>query len=712
MKNVLIAVIALSVIALAASTVLGQGGHDLFQKALVKERAEGDLQEAIDIYRRIVREFGADRALAAEALVHMGQCYEKLGDEEARKAYEQVVREYADQAEPLRVARSRLAELTGPSPTALTVRRLENPPPAAWIGEPSPDGRYLSCMDWQIGDLTVRDLRTGKDRRLTNESTSYDQIPNTPVFQQAGQRTWSPDSNQIAYEWSIGNRATELRIIRLDGGKPRVLSHYENGETLASLDWSPDGRQILATLNRVTGPREIVLISTADGSSRPLAAMMGEISPRTRFSPDGRHIVYDAQTDETGPERDIFLLSIDTGQVTPLIRHPADDFLLGWSADGKWLVFASDRTGAIGLWVVGVAGGKTQGAPRLVKPGTGPILPMGLTREGALYYGVARATEDVYVADLDSKTGKVISSPRKAIERYEGGNYSPSYSPDGKHLAYVSRRGSYPLPTNIGNTLCIRSLETGQERVFYKEIWRLGLRTIGRLSWSPDGRFIAFRGRGRTSRTSGAYSIDLGASEITPVVRCGPEEAIYESEHGPGGKYFLARGNRKNGFSQIVAHDLKTGEEWEFYRFPRFEVDIGIELSPDGRWLSFLNAGWNAVRSLRIMPVSGGDAREVWSFGETKQGAQSLAHTWSPDGRYILFGAPDPSDRPRWELLRVPVEGGKPEKLGLRREGGIRPITVHPDGRQLAFASRSSYTGSSEVWVMENFLPEQAAARR
>ena len=92
----------------AAVTAFGmpvQSGHDLYQQALVKERAEGNLQEAIDLYERIVRDYPDDHGLAAKALVQMGQCYEKLGKSEAKKAYERVIRDYADQAEPLQVAR-------------------------------------------------------------------------------------------------------------------------------------------------------------------------------------------------------------------------------------------------------------------------------------------------------------------------------------------------------------------------------------------------------------------------------------------------------------------------------------------------------------------------------------------------------------------------------------------------------------------------------
>jgi Tol biopolymer transport system component len=497
----------------------------------------------------------------------------------------------------------------------------------------------------------------------------------------------------------------ELRVVGLDGGKPRVLSHYDSVRELVSFTWSPDGKQILASVYPKNGPQQMALVSTADGSTRVLTEMKREIYPTTAgFSPDGRYVAYDRLPDDTSPERDIFLMSIDSGQVTPLIQHPADDYLLGWSADGKWIAFASDRTGALGLWVVGVAGGKTQGEPQLVRPGIDRMLPMGLTRQGALYYGVVRATEDVYIADLDPKTGKVTGSPRRAIERYQGGNFSPSYSPDGKYLAYVSRRGNSPYPANRGNALCIRALDTGLERVFYREIWRLGLSNIDWPRWSPDGRFITFGGEEGIWMTS-VYRIDLQTGEITRILRSGPDERLIDGEYGPDGKHlFFARPNRKEGFSQIVVRNLETGEEQELYHFPTLEI-IGIALSPDGRWLSFINAGWGAVRSLKIMPASGGDTKEIWSFGETKRGTPHGDHTWTPDGRYIVFSAPEPSDMPVWDLWRIPVEGGKPETMGLQKRWGIRPLTVRADGRSIAFANRGGASTDSEVWVMENFLP-------
>ena len=72
-------------------------GNDLFQKALDLERGKGDLDAAIQIYQQIVREFPADKPVAARALFRLGYCQELIGQAQARKSYEQLVRDYGDQ---------------------------------------------------------------------------------------------------------------------------------------------------------------------------------------------------------------------------------------------------------------------------------------------------------------------------------------------------------------------------------------------------------------------------------------------------------------------------------------------------------------------------------------------------------------------------------------------------------------------------------------
>ena len=328
-----------------------------------------------------------------------------------------------------------------------------------------------------------------------------------------------------------------------------------------------------------------------------------------------------------------------------------------------------------------------------------------------------RASVDVYEADLDPETGKVVGPPRKAIEDHEGNNYAPAYSPDGRYLAYVSKRGSSPYPTNVGNTLSIRSLDTGEHRDFYREFWRLGVRYLVAPRWSPDGRFITVGGSKRDSGTD-VYRVDVATGKIALVYGSRPGESLLGGEFGPDGTHYLARGSREGNFTQVVAQDLETGEEREVYRSPRYELRLRIGVSPDGRWLSLLNNDNGIPRSLRIVPTEGGNPREIWSFGTTEPGTPSFDHSWTPDGKYILFNtrpsrtAPstsegritdDPHQRALW---RVPVRGGQPERIGVFDLWGAPwSLSVHPSGRRIIFESKGTADTSSEVWVMDNFLP-------
>jgi len=61
-----------------------QSGYDLLQRALVEERSNGQVREAIELYRRIISEHASDRALTATALVWLGRAYETLGSQDAR----------------------------------------------------------------------------------------------------------------------------------------------------------------------------------------------------------------------------------------------------------------------------------------------------------------------------------------------------------------------------------------------------------------------------------------------------------------------------------------------------------------------------------------------------------------------------------------------------------------------------------------------------
>ena len=81
------------------------------------------------------------------------------------------------------------------------------------------------------------------------------------------------------------------------------------------------------------------------------------------FSPDGRYIVYDVLPPRAQNNRDLAIVSVDGTLESPLVENPSDDYVLGWSPTGQSVVFASNRSGAYGIWEIPVSKGRPDGEP-------------------------------------------------------------------------------------------------------------------------------------------------------------------------------------------------------------------------------------------------------------------------------------------------------------------------------------------------------------
>ena len=394
---------------------------------------------------------------------------------------------------------------------------------------------------------------------------------------------------------------------------------------------------------------------------------------------------------------DIFTLDLKGGEETPLVQHSADDCVFGWSPDGNWVLFLSDRSGTLGLWAIRVADGKPQGAPVGVNPSAGRIAPLGFTQDGSFYYADVKAARDIYAARVDFETGKVLAPPEKAIERFEGSNMNPRYSPDGKSLAYVSRRGSMVFPTNRAKALCIHSLESGGERVFMDEFVSLGVRAVAGPRWSADSRSIAVAGWRQLSGLAGLYLVNLDTGKVTTLLEAGiPDVQRGNHEFSRDNRLlFYIRTDIKEGITRILALDLRNGQEREIHRASTIDSLRGLAASPDGKWLATISNG----RELSIIPSSGGPSRVVGRFDKVLY----VNPEWTPDGKYILVGAPPAADASEYILYRVPAEGGEPREIRLQQQIGDRP-TVHPDGQRIAFGCAVNFDSGADVWVMKNFL--------
>ena len=351
------------------------------QRAIRVELVDGDLQAAVALYEEIGTRFVAERAVAASALLHLGQCYEKLGRPEARDVYERVLRDYADQADVTAQAQGRLAALTQPGETAdrstMVVRRVWTGPEVDINGMPTPDGRYFAHIDFSTLDIAVRDLATGESRRLTsNQSWASRGFGQTPVV--------SLDGTLVAYHWFGFTGRSELHVAPVtaatDDAEPRVVFQNDEVAYLQVFAWSPDGEWILTLVLREDSTAQIALIAVRDGSMQVLKSLDWRYPSKLSLSPDGRYVAYDAPRRQDSSDRDIFILSVDGGREIPLFEHPAVDYGPVWAPEGNAIVFASDRSGNTGLWAIHVEEGTPVGAPQLVKPDMGKVVPLGFSK--------------------------------------------------------------------------------------------------------------------------------------------------------------------------------------------------------------------------------------------------------------------------------------------------------------------------------------------
>lgn len=691
--------------------------------AMEKESVAGELKAAIEEYRKIATTYAkSNRAIAARALLRMGQCHEKLGNDEARKAYERLVMEFADQAEPARVARERLAALAkaaqSSQPSAIAIRQV-------WtavnmlvaFGDITPDHRYLTFVDFLTGDLAVRDLVNGTSRRLTNKG-SWDVSDEFAEFS-----VISADGTQVAYNWLnhpqgkkpayslYDDEIWDLRVAGLEGSGARVVTRWGRGTYVRPLCWSPDGKRILVGLNGVTEGREsfrLVFVSVADGSVEEVKAAptpTGYDSPRDtrisfRLSPDGRYILYARPPEKDVAQQDIFLTSVQDGQESLLIQHPANDSAPLWTPDGKKVLFASNRTGALAFWAVDVVEGKAQGSPQLVKANIGMLLrAIGFAKDGSLYYGLAAEPQDVHIADVDPVTGKLSGQP-KSIGRIVGSNRTPSWSRDGQFLAYHGRGGVN------SRTIVVRSVKNGQEREIST---KLLLERFAPMRWFPDGQSLLVSAyRDRDGSGVDYYRIDLRTGEPS-LLRRGTTRARIAPSLSPDSKLiFLIQSKGENGEpTRFIAYNIETGQEKEIHRHT-----LGVRflaVSPDGRELAFVDSDDGAgVTSVKVMPVDGEQPRELLKALRPERIQAGFPVEWTPNGKYVLVAKTrDARGVPMNEVLRVPVDGGEAQPIGLARRG-MWSVSVHPDGRQIAFDSQES---RAEVWAMENFLSSLSAPK-
>ena len=670
-----------------------QTAEELLPKAIQLEEVKGELEQAIGVYQAIVNEYPDNRPVAASAYLHMGRCYEKLGKKEASKAYRQVIQNYADQEEMVKEARTRIAALEkhdGPEVTKnLAVRQVWSGPGVDACGSPSPDGRYLTFTDWETGDLAIRELATGKTKRLTKKGTYVQPMAfalNSKI---------SPDNKLVAYSWMNKYGTYDLRLIGIDGSADRTLYSNEDIEAYPH-EWSTDGKHIATFFySNKDEDHQIVWISVDDGSVEVLKTMLEghTTGSGVSHSPDDLYIVYDHSAEEDPLNYDIYLLATDGSGEIPLVEHPANDRVLGWAPDGKEILFRRDYLGSWDVWTIPVANGKSVGSPKRILSDVGGISPLGFTQDGSFYFSSMTRRFAVEVAPFDLKTGTVQEQSGKNIL---GSNYDAVWSPDGNSLAFINEQVGIGGPGFYHRPLHIFHLITGEERELAADF------EVRVPRWSPDGSSVLITGydnkkSDQKDYNGGIYKIDVQGGHVSELVQFPPvQDFLLDVWWNNSGADWSNDGKAIFYLNRGIIHmrNLESGTEKQLYQ--NNHLLRLLNLSPDGdRLVCATMNEKEATSSLLMLPISGGEPIELCK-SEGLRGPRRVV-TWTPDGKYLLFSEKLKQGSVMW---RISPDGGEPEKL-WQSDKEISSLSIHPDGQQIVF---STFEQVIEIWIMENFL--------
>jgi Tol biopolymer transport system component len=685
MTRIALVILALT---LAVGTLAAQDLERLFKAAVNTEQVDGNLTAAIEQYKKVAA--ASNRALAAQALLRMAEAYQKLGRAEAMTTYQRIIRDFPDQVEASRIASARLGPVQNAS-AATTLRDVDG---LNASGNVTADGRYATYVNYDTGNIAVRDLRAGTSREVTRR-LDYDVYD--PVLSRDGKFVAYQSFNACIERKRDAQSNGVLCVLSTEGepaAAAKTVVERDDIRRVVPMDWSPDGGSIAVMLHRLDGTAQIGIVRLADAALTVLQSTDWRGSTRVFFSPDGRYVAFDVPVDDSSDQLDIRVVAVDGSHGVTAVQGSSQNIVMGWTPDGNHLLFASDRAGSMGLWAQRITNMKPDGASRLVHAGLGGAFSMGVTKSGALYFGVQSGGRDVEILPVDLATVKQVSSPVRPISRYVGTNGMPEWSRDGKLLAYVSLRG---FSANGGRIVGIRDWATGAVREL-----RPKLTYLNGLAWAPDNSSLITTGvdlRGR----SGIFTIDAQSGEIAYIV-----EGTYAKYAPEGGRIFYVKGPGGPGTKPIVERNLTSGAE----RTVATGELAMFTVSPDGQWLA---AAWggivgSAAHEIVVIRVETGEVRPVLRIQPGERIPPYVGLPWTPDGRGVLMRKRAPKE----ELWLVPTTGASPRKIEADVKGwafgpaGV--ISLHPDGRQLA-GTRVREDGGASVRVLENFLPTLNVAR-
>jgi Tol biopolymer transport system component/predicted Ser/Thr protein kinase len=325
----------------------------------------------------------------------------------------------------------------------------------------TPDGAYIVFSSQRLGEMGLWKVA----------AVGGEPAPSSVGQADSFEPSLSRDGHRLAYTLKSAN----VNIWRYEG-QPVSGRNTSPTKLIASVglnrsqQFSPDGKRIVFASTR-SGNSQIWVCDNDGSNPSQLTSFGGGLTGSPRWSPDGRQIAFDSEAEEGHGE--VYIVNAEGGRPRHLTTATgnSNNYVPSWSRDGKWVYFASDRTGTWQVWKTPAEGGqavqvtkkagfaafespdgktlyyaKGQNAPGLwTLPLQGGEETSVLEQPGAGYWGYwAVAQDGIYFYDLNTKaidffsfvTHKIseIAKPEKAPSRFNPGL---AVSADGRWLLYA-----------------------------------------------------------------------------------------------------------------------------------------------------------------------------------------------------------------------------------------------------------------------------------